>query len=337
MDLKKIIFSLVSADGVSGNEKNAAETALELLKKYTDNAFIKNGNVIGHIGERSEGKPHILVDAHIDQIGMICSYISDDGFIKAGNIGGLDRRILAAQQVTVHGRENIAGIICSVPPHLSDGESKVPSMGEFSIDTGYSKEELEKIVSVGDTISFASGFRELVNNRICGHSLDDRCGVAAILYMLELLKNENPPCSLTILFSSQEEVGERGAVIAVNEINPDIAIAVDVSFALSAGESEEKCGKTGGGCMIGIAPVLDRKISSELIAIAEDKEIPYQIEVMGGTTGTNADRFSIAGNGVRTVTCSIPLRYMHTPAEVIEISDVENTAVLLAEYIRRCF
>lgn len=337
MDLKKVLFSLANTDGVSGNEKNAAETALEFLKNYTDNAYIKNGSVIGHIGERSENKPHILIDAHIDQIGMVCSYITNDGFIKVGNLGGLDRRILAAQQVIIHGKKDIDGIICSTPPHLSDGDKKVPKMTDFSVDTGYSKKQLEEIVSLGDTISFSPQCRELLNNRISGKSLDDRCGVASILYMLELLKDDNDklPCSITVLFSSQEELGERGAKTVAYEVNPDIAIAVDVSFALTADESEEKCGTMGKGCMIGIAPVLDRKISDELISIAKEKNIPYQIEIMNGSTGTNADQFSVTRCGVKSVTCSIPLKYMHTPAEEIEMTDIENTALLLAEYIRR--
>lgn len=339
MNLKEILFSLADTDGVSGDEKNACEIALGYLKKYTDNAYIRNNCVIGHIGERSENKPHVLIDAHIDQIGMICSYITDDGFIKVGNLGGLDRRILAAQQVIIHGKQDIKGVISSVPPHLSDGGKEVPKMSDIMIDTGFSsREELEKIVSLGDTISFDTKCRELLNGRISGHSLDDRCGVASILRMLDMLKDEfdSLGCSLTILFSSQEELGERGAATAVYEINPDIAIAVDVSFAVTADESAEKCGEMGGGCMIGIAPVLDRQLSDTFIDIAKEKNIPYQIEVMNGETGTNADRFSISRCGVKAVTCSIPLKYMHTPAEEIDIEDVENTALLMAEYIRRC-
>ncbi len=338
MDLKKIIFSLADSDGVSGNEINACNTALSHLKEYTDNAYIKNNCVIGHFGKRCENKPHILIDAHIDQIGMICSYITDDGFIKVSNLGGLDRRLLSAQQVVIHGKKNINGIICSTPPHLSDGDKKVPEMTDICIDTGYSKEQLEEIVSLGHTISFSPKCRELLNGRITGKSLDDRCGVASILYMLEILKNdiENLSCSFTVLFSSQEELGERGAMIMAYEINPDIAIAVDVSFALTADDSEEKCGKMGKGCMIGISPTLDRELSYQLIDIAKEMEIPYQIEVMGGSTGTNADRFSVTRCGVKSVTCSIPLKYMHTPTEEIEVLDVENTAKLIAEYIRRC-
>ena len=135
------------------------------------------------------------------------------------------------------------------------------------------------------------------------------------------------------MFSTQEEVGERGAKIGAFDIEPDIAIAVDVSFALTSGDSEVKCGAMGRGCMIGFSPVLDRELSQTFKAMAENRGLPYQIEVMSGTTGTNADRFSVNKHGVKVVTLSIPLKYMHTPVEVISLSDVENTAQLIAAYI----
>ena len=138
------------------------------------------------------------------------------------------------------------------------------------------------------------------------------------------------------MFSAQEEVGERGAKIGAFDIEPDIAIAVDVSFALTADDSEVKCGKLGGGCMIGYSPVLDRELSQTFKEIAEKRGLTYQIEVMSGTTGTNADRFSVNKGGARAVTLSIPLKYMHTPSEVIMLEDVRHTGELLAEFLRRC-
>lgn len=337
MDTKKLLFKLSNISGVSGDEDRASELAMEYLRRYSKDVKKKNGNVIANIGERSKDKTHILLDAHIDQIGMICTYITGDGFVKVGNVGGLDRRLLMAQRVTIHGKRNITGIIASTPPHLvGNGENKVPKMEDICIDTGYKKAELEEIISLGDSISFSTESRELIGGRITGKSLDDRCGVVAILYALEQLKGEELPCSLSIVFSAQEEVGERGAKIAAYEINPDIAIAVDVSFAYTADDIEYKCGKMGDGAMIGISPTLSRNISDVLIETAKSYNIPYQIEVMGGLTSTNADQFSVNRCGVKTCTVSIPLKYMHTPVEVIQISDVENTGRLIAAFIRRC-
>lgn len=332
MDLEKSIMSLADARGVSGDETAAAELALSMLKSYTDDCFIKNGNVIGRLGCKG-AKPHILLDAHIDQIGFTVTHITDDGFLKIAGCGGIDRRLLLAQQVTVLGSKPLDGVICAIPPHLETDESKVPEMEDICVDVGLSKARAEEMISLGDKIVFSSRCEKLQGDRVTGAALDDRCGVAVILRSLELVKDKALQCELTVMFSTQEEVGERGAKIGAFDIEPDIAIAVDVSFALTSDDSELKCGKMGGGCMIGFSPVLDRELSQRFKAVAEKNDLPYQIEVMSGTTGTNADRFSVNKSGVKAVTLSIPLKYMHTPVEVISLSDVENTAQLIAAYI----
>lgn len=332
MDLEKSIMSLADARGVSGDETAAAELALSILKSYTDDCFIKNGNVIGRLGCKGT-KPHILLDAHIDQIGFTVTHITDDGFLKIAGCGGIDRRLLLAQPVTVLAKKSLNGVICAIPPHLETDESKVPEMEDICVDVGLSKARAEEMISLGDKIVFSSRCEKLQGDRITGAALDDRCGVAAILRALELVKDKALQCELTVMFSTQEEVGERGAKIGAFDIEPDIAIAVDVSFALTSDDSELKCGTIGGGCMIGFSPVLDRELSQRFKAVAEKNDLPYQIEVMSGTTGTNADRFSVNKNGVKAVTLSIPLKYMHTPVEVISLSDVENTAQLIASHI----
>lgn len=334
LELKNVIFDLSSADGVSGEESCAAQYALKYLKNYTDDCFIKNGNVIGNFGNRKNGTPHILIDAHIDQVGLIVTNIYESGFIGFSNVGGIDRRLLPAQQVCIHGKKKLAGVVCSTPPHLSGSDNKINKIEDFYIDTGMSFEAVSNIVEPGDRITFASMPKELLNDRITGPALDDRSGVASILYALELLRNQKYECSFSIVFSSQEELGERGAKIAAFDIDPDIALAVDVSFAYCLGDREYECGKMGQGPMIGISPSLSREISDKLIEISKNENIPYQLEVMNGLTSTNADQFSVNKTGCKACTVSIPLKYMHTPSEIIQIDDVENTGRLIAAYIR---
>lgn len=334
MDLKKTVFELSEAYGASGDEYPAAELALDMLKKYCPDAEIINGNVVGRFGVHSDNKLNLVLDAHIDQIGFIVTYITDEGFIKIANLGGIDRRLLPAQQVIIHGRQDIKGVICSVPPHLTKGDSKVSGFDEIAVDTGMKKSEIEKIVSLGDSITFDVKCRSLLNDRITGGAFDDRCGVAAILYTLELLNNCETEYNVTVIFSTQEELGERGAKIGAFEINPDIAVAVDVSFAYAQGESEQKCGYLGKGAMIGISPSLSHEISEALINTAKSADIPYQLEIMNGLTSTNADQYSVNRNGAKVCTLSIPLRNMHTPVEVISLADVSYTAELLASYIK---
>jgi endoglucanase len=336
MDIANAIKLLSDETGVSGEESKAAKLAASMLKEYTNDVCIKNGNVIGKLGKHDGNSVKLVLDAHIDQVGLIVTYVDENGFIKAANCGGIDRRLLPAQQVIIHGKRDIYGIVISIPPHLSGGKEKeVPEISELCIDTGMGREELLEIVQPGDKITFDVKCGKLLGRRIAGRALDDRAGVAAILYALDLLKNEEINCALTVLFSAQEEIGERGAKIAAYDINADIAIAVDVGFGYAEGEKEEKCGKLGNGGMIGISPSLDKKLSLELIDIAKEMNIPFQHEIMPGLTSTNADQFSVSGSGARAVTLSIPLRYMHTPVEVVDLSDVENVGKLLAEYIRR--
>lgn len=334
LDIKNVLFNLSAADGVSGEEDCAAKYTLKYLQNYTNDCYIKNGNVIGNFGSRKNGIPHILIDAHIDQVGLIVTNIYESGFIGFSNVGGIDRRLLPAQQVCIHGKKEIAGVVCSTPPHLCGSNSKINKIEDFYIDTGMSFLALSDVVEPGDRITFASKPKELLNNRITGPALDDRSGIASILYALELLRNQKYECSFTVVFSVQEELGERGAKIAAFDIAPDIAIAVDVSFAYCLGDREYECGKMGQGPMIGISPSLSREISDKLIEISKDENIPYQLEVMNGLTSTNADQFSVNKTGCKACTVSIPLKYMHTPSEIIQIEDVENTGRLIAAYIR---
>lgn len=335
MEIKERIAALSEVCGASGDETHAAELALGMLREFCPDAAIINGNVVGKFGTHRDGLPSLVLDAHIDQIGMCVTYITDGGFIKVGNLGGIDRRLLPAQQVVIHGKRDIRGVICSVPPHLSGGEGKVLEISDIAIDTGYQKAELEEIVSLGDSITFDVKCQNLAGSRITGGALDDRCGAAAILYALELLKNRETAYNVTVIFSAQEELGERGAKIGAFTLAPDIAIAVDVSFAYAEGEDEKKCGYLGKGAMIGISPCLSKEISNGLIDAAKSAGLPYQLEIMNGLTSTNADRYSSSREGAKACTLSIPLRNMHTPVEVIDVNDVVNTAEILAEFIGR--
>lgn len=333
MNIKDALFRLSEASGASGNEETAAGTALDMLREFCPDAEIINGNVIGHFGVHSPEKLSLVLDAHIDQIGMIVTDITDDGFIKVGNLGGIDRRLLPAQPVVIHGKKDIKGVVCSVPPHLRSGESGVLSFDETAIDAGMIHDELAAIVSRGDSITFDVKCRQLAGHRVTGGAFDDRSGVVSILYALELLRGKKLAYNVDVIFSTQEEIGERGAKIGAFQLAPDIALAVDVSFAYAIGEDENKCGKLGKGPMIGISPCLSREISDKLIAVSTKNNIPYQIEVMNDMTSTNADRYSVNREGAKACTVSIPLRNMHTPVEVIDLIDIDLTAKILAGFI----
>lgn len=331
MDIKKIITALTAGEGVSGNEQTLTK-AEELLSAYAQVHRDSLGSVIGTMGE---GKTHIMLDAHLDRIGLIVTAIDDSGFLRVDKCGGCDARVLSAATVTVWGKMPIFGVVTSTPPHLAKAEaaSKAPTFDEIYIDTGLDAQALKKIVSVGDRITIDAPVISLTDNIITGSALDDRIGVAALLRVADILNEKKPDVKVTFIFSAQEETTEAGAKTGAFAISPDEAIAVDVSFGNAPGISDSKCGKLGDGGMICISPSLSNEMTNELMSIADKKGIKYQNEVCPSSTGTNADVISVSKSGIKTGLVSIPLRNMHTQAELADINDIESVAQIIASYI----
>lgn len=326
----ELLKELTQTVGVSGCEENIVALLKKKLSSYGDVTVDNMNNVFCTFGEGY----HFLLDAHLDEIGLIVTDITDDGFIKFSNCGGIDARPLPAMEVSVWGREEVKGIISTLPPHLQSAsdEKKIPKLSELAIDTGLTKDKLEKLVSLGDRITFKRNFTPLLNGLVSASCLDDRSGVAAILMCLDELKNLG--CKVTVMFSSQEEVGTRGAKVGPYAKSVDEAISVDVSFALTPGCDKSECGELSKGAMIGFSPILDKEISRKLVDAAEKNNIPYQCEIMSGRTGTNADVISISEKGIKTALISIPEKYMHQRVEVVNTADVESVSRLICAYIK---
>ena len=332
MNLKKLCFDLAAEAGTSGDEKEAAVLAKSELEKYMTAEIDTLGNVIGTFGT---GKTHILLDAHIDQIGLVVRGIDDKGFILVDKVGGPDERILVGSEVTVHGRKELFGVICSTPPHLLTAEDKKAGVDvkRIAVDAGLGKDEALELIEIGDRITLRNNQCELLNGNVVSGAFDDRCSVAVILRALDMVKGKINNLTVTALFSVQEETGGSGARTGSFSVMPDYAIAVDVGFGDDPYTDKTSTIELGKGPSIGISPTLDREFTNELKSICKNKSIPYQHDVMGGRTGTNADSINNTGKGVRTALLSVPLRYMHTGIEVINIDDIENTAKVIAEYL----
>lgn len=326
----ELLKELTQTVGVSGCEENIAALLKKKLSLYGDVTVDSMNNVFCTFGEGY----HFLLDAHLDEIGLIVTDITDDGFIKFSNCGGIDASPLPAMEVSVWGREEVKGVISTLPPHLQSAsdEKKIPKLSELAIDTGLTKDKLEKLVALGDRITFKRNFTPLLNGLVSASCLDDRSGVAAILMCLDELKNLG--CKVTVMFSSQEEVGTRGAKVGPYAKSVDEAISVDVSFAFTPGCDKSECGELSKGAMIGFSPILDKEISRKLVDAAEKNSIPYQCEIMSGRTGTNADVISISEKGIKTALISIPEKYMHQRVEVVDTADVESVSRLICAYIK---
>lgn len=337
MNIKPFLFDLVSAAGVSGQEDAAAEWVAQRLGSYTDTVYRDVlGNVVALVRRPEPGQPHLLLDAHLDEIGLIVTGIEPGGFLRVAGCGGVDRKVLLAQEVAVHGKQTLDGVVASQPPHLAakSKEQKNPTVEELLIDTGLEDAHLRELVPLGSRVSFLAKPKTLLGDRVSSKSLDNRAGVAAVCFALELLRGCELQCGLSVLFAVQEETGEQGAKTGAFDLQPTTSISVDVSFGKTPDLPDHQCGVLGKGVMIGMSPTLTASVSQRLEALAIREQIPYQLEVMGGPTSTNADALGLTRGGIATGLCSIPLRYMHTPAELISLSDLEAVGRLLAVYAK---
>lgn len=331
--MKNLLFDLCSLNGVSGEEGSVAEFSKQIFEKYASIRCDINGNLIACFG-KSDAKYTIMLDAHIDQIGLIVTHIDDRGFIKAAACGGIDRRVLQGDRFYILGKKKVLCICCSTPPHLSSGKNeKALEADKLWFDAGISGDKFKDTVSLADRIVFAAEPAELINNRVTSKALDNRAGVAAVMYCCDLLKSRELNCKVVVSLSTREEVNMLGAKTSSFSCYPNEAIVVEVAFAKQNGVPAEKSGNIDDGPMIGISPTLDKGISNGLISAAISRSLKYQREVTGGATGTNADAISSTRGGIRTGLVSIPLRSMHTCAEIVSINDVTTTGELLAEYI----
>ena len=331
MELKTILRDLCAKSGVNGCAQ-AADFARELLSQYTTDVHSDvMGNVVGVIPCHIENAPTVLLEAHIDEVGFVVTHVDEKGFLRVAECGGADNRALSSAPVTVLSDPPMDGVFAMAPVHLAKEDTPLPKLAERVIDIG--KQNTQNI-AVGTRVVFRSHFEELCNGRVCAKALDNRAGVVAVLRTLELLKGQSLPVNVAVLFCTQEELGLRGAKTAAFAVRPDAALVVDVSFAHTPDADENRCGILGNGVMIGMSPVLNRGMTDALHTLAQKHTIACQWEVMGEMTGTDADVTSVTADGIRTALLSVPLRYMHTPTEVIALSDVEATAQLMAVYIR---
>lgn len=325
--MKKLLRNLCGSCSVAGHGSEAAELIKKMVSPLCDTTEIDDfGNVTG-IRYGTSGKT-ILLDAHMDEIGLQIKEIRSDGGLAFIPVGGIDSRILPCSEVVVHGTKQLYGVIGAKPPHLLKmGEEKEElKLSDLVIDVGM--QHPEQFVRIGDAVTFLPVFRELAQNRVSCKGLDNKCGVAIMLYAMQSL--QSTPHTVIFLASTAEELGCLGAAAVMEQYCVDLAIVTDVTFGLTPDEEEALCFPLGSGVAICTGPNIHPDWFSRAVALAEKNRIPYTIEVEGGDTGTNAGVIQLSGHGVPTLLASVPLRYMHTMAETIQLSDMEAAANLIA-------
>jgi len=287
-------------------------------------------------GSGPEPRPAVMAAAHMDEIGLIVTGIEGD-FLRAHSLGGIDRRVLLGLDVLVHGQRELPGIIGSRPPHvLSAAErEKIIAWEEVYVDTGLPGDELAALVVVGDHITFDRELLALKNERVAGKALDNRASVVAVTLALQALRERNHAWDFYAVATVQEEVGVKGAITSAYGLAPEIAIALDVTFAPQHDDEGPGTFPLGKGLAIASGPNFHPQVVERLQAAAKAEEIPYQPDPLPGSSGTDAWGIQVAREGIPTGLIEIPLRYMHQPVETGALLDIERTGRLLASFIAR--
>ena len=332
--IKKALTALSLAQGVSGDERSAVVVAETFLSPLVDETYIDElGNLFGIRRSKDPNAKTVLLDAHMDEVGMMVTG-HENGFIKFNTcVGGVDHRLLPNLGVKVLTDPVIEGVI-SCPLSLNqtkESQAKPFEMEDMMIDCGLSEEEAGKI-PVGTRVCYGTE-PWFIGNRFFGKSTDDRACFVSLLYAMELLKDVDLPVNVIVLGSVQEEETGLGALAGTFRMEPDVAFVTDVTFGDSPDSPKDHSVPLGGGCAIGYSPMLDRHYTEFLQSLALKHQIPYHQEVMEGSTGTNSMHTQIAGMGVPSVLVSLPQRYMHTPVESVDLGDIMALGKLVSVFL----
>lgn len=336
-DLKEHLKILSEAHAPSGHEAPMRMILRDLWGAWVDDfEQDKLGSLIAvkrATDNTSDGKTRrIMIAAHMDEIGLMVRDIVD-GFIYVHRISGVDNRVMLAQPVMIHGREPVRGIVAAIAPHLSNDRASYPGFDELVIDTGLPADEVNRLVRIGDLITPDAKVVELMGNKVAGKAMDDRASLAAISVCLDELSRLRHSWDVYMAATVQEETGLYGAATAAYQIEPDIAVAIDVGFGKQPGVDSDASFEVGQGPSLGMGPNFHRKLNEKLRETAKYHDIKLHDELLSGRSGTDAWAIQIAHEGVPTALFSLPIRNMHSPVETVSLKDIERVGRLLALFI----
>lgn len=336
-EFKEILRRLCSVMTITGCEKNAYDEVKAMFSSDFDEIRTDLArNII--LVKRSKHptrsiKPSVLLDAHMDEVGMIVSGVTNEGFLRVTSVGGIDRKLLPSAEVTVYGAKELYGTVVSYSADYDRAKSeKTPDWNDVLIDIGYGREEAEKLVELGTPVGYRYSGDELLNGRITGRGFDDKSCAAAILTSVINTPAEEMLANAYVILSTGEENGRGGVSCAAHTINPDFALICDVNFAKQPG-TPDGTSKLESGPMISVSSATSRRFTKHVIKLAKDNEIPYTTTIEPTSTGTNAECVACVNEGIPTAVLGLPLAGMHTFSEEISLTDAEHTVKLITKLL----
>jgi putative aminopeptidase FrvX len=347
MGTRELLIELAEASGVSGHEEPVRQIVVREMAKYANEVSVtKLGSVVGiryadgqrpkSFKDRSRpGSPRLMLEAHMDEIGLVVTGM-DRGFIRFTQIGGYDVRVLPSQNVIVHGREELPGVIGSRPPHVQreDERSRVTLMADLFIDVGLPDSRARELVTVWDVITLDRKVTALRNDYMAGKGFDDRTAVAVIIDALRQLGSLHLQWDVYVVANVQEEDGAwyAGAATSAFRVHPDVAVVLDVSHGDQPGIGDVNVVPLDKGPGIALGPNIHPLVHGKLVQIAQAQEIPHRITAYSGPTGTDAWAIQIIADGIPTGLIDLPLRYMHSSVETVALNDLERSSRLAASF-----
>ena len=333
LDIFDFMEKASAIPGTPGYEADIGAHFAGLFREYTDDIRIDAmNNVIAKVGSTG---PRVMIAAHHDEIGMVVLSIEDDGAIRLHRNGGVDPRVLPSHEVSIITRTGpVYGVVGAKPPHLltEKDRSTALTFEDIYVDIGYPADKVREIVRVGDPVVMLSKPVKLAGGRMAGKTLDDRASVASMLIAMEMLKKIDAPAQAYFVATSQEELGMKGAGVAAYSVDPDFAVAVDVTHAEGPGTGKWEAFPIEKMTIVS-GPNLHPMLTKKAEEVADRWRIPYTREIAAGPTGTDAAAIQVARSGIPTILLSVPLRYMHTSVETGVISVIEDVGKLIALFI----
>jgi len=335
-DILPFLKELIAAPGLSGYETPAAKIIADRWRPLVDELnFSRLGSLHGlRRGTGKAPRPSVMIATHMDAIGLMVTSVVD-GFLHFTPVGGVDGRILPGARVTVHARQDLPGVVVQPPARLLPpevGNDPVP-LEHLLVDTGLPPARVAALVSVGDLVSFANPPVELGGETLSGHSLDNRVSVAALTVCLEELQSRPPQWDVWTVATIQEEVGLLGAASSAFQLHPSLALVVDVTWAKGPGASDWNTIPLDKGPSLLLGPNIHPALYRTVRELADRLEIPYSLEYTSANSGTDAVAIQTTAEGIPTLVVGLPLRYMHTPVEVVAVKDIQRAGRLMAEFL----